>query len=470
MRSPSFRFPLSLAPLACGLFLLLVPAVATHSGDSPASSSNALPTGTTIVVNNCNDSGPGSLRAAVARAIGDETIDMRGLNCRRITLTSGAIVTSQINLTIVGGGDMTIDANRTSQVFRHENSGTLRLRGMTITRGFKQSDSLGAPLGGCIYSDGNLELRYVRVHDCQACGRRGSYARGGGIFVNYRAMVYDSKIVNNRATGPSASGGGLYADGGALVRRTRISRNHAQYEGGGLFAHSGLDARYTSFLDNTGGALMVFGKSVIGNSTISGNRNINSYFGGIVNMNAAGASVFDTEPLIVNTTISGNRSSYYTVFMRGVPPGAIINSTIAFNEHTGGSDGSACADYAAVFLNGGWEGPALLDSTIAANNTCAGNPYYDFGKYESDTELELVGANNLVTSSIRLPLPPDTISVEPRLAPLASNGGPTRTHALLDDSPAIDMGNNAAGLAYDQRGLGFQRVKGPQADIGAYER
>ena len=69
-----------------------------------------------------------------------------------------------------------------------------------------------------------------------------------------------------------------------------------------------------------------------------------------------------------------------------------------------------------------------------------------------------------------LTLPPDTISLDPRLAPLADNGGPTETRALLDDSPAIDMGNNAAGLAYDQRGAGFPRVKGPQADIGAYER
>ena len=28
--------------------------------------------------------------------------------------------------------------------------------------------------------------------------------------------------------------------------------------------------------------------------------------------------------------------------------------------------------------------------------------------------------------------------IDPRLGPLAKNGGPTRTHALLPDSPAID--------------------------------
>lgn len=31
--------------------------------------------------------------------------------------------------------------------------------------------------------------------------------------------------------------------------------------------------------------------------------------------------------------------------------------------------------------------------------------------------------------------------IDPLLGPLADNGGPTETHALLDDSPAIDMGN-----------------------------
>jgi hypothetical protein len=37
-------------------------------------------------------------------------------------------------------------------------------------------------------------------------------------------------------------------------------------------------------------------------------------------------------------------------------------------------------------------------------------------------------------------------------------------------SPAVDAGNNAAGLAFDQRGVGFPRVKNGRADIGAFER
>lgn len=68
-----------------------------------------------------------------------------------------------------------------------------------------------------------------------------------------------------------------------------------------------------------------------------------------------------------------------------------------------------------------------------------------------------------------MPVPADTISFDPQLGPLANNGGPTPTHALSSGSSAADMGNNAAGLDYDQRGQGFPRVKGAHADIGAYE-
>jgi hypothetical protein len=55
------------------------------------------------------------------------------------------------------------------------------------------------------------------------------------------------------------------------------------------------------------------------------------------------------------------------------------------------------------------------------------------------------------------------------LAPLADNGGPTNTRALLPGSPAINAGNNSAGLATDQRGPGFPRVVAGLADIGAFE-
>ena len=75
---------------------------------------------------------------------------------------------------------------------------------------------------------------------------------------------------------------------------------------------------------------------------------------------------------------------------------------------------------------------------------------------------------NLIASA-NVSLPGDTLGGDPMLAPLADNGGPTWTHALLTGSPAIDTGNNAAALTTDQRGDGFVRVYGAAADIGAFE-
>ena len=57
--------------------------------------------------------------------------------------------------------------------------------------------------------------------------------------------------------------------------------------------------------------------------------------------------------------------------------------------------------------------------------------------------------------------------VNPRLYTLGDNGGPTPTHALQQDSPALDAGSSNGGPATDQRG--FPRVFGPAADIGAFE-
>jgi len=55
----------------------------------------------------------------------------------------------------------------------------------------------------------------------------------------------------------------------------------------------------------------------------------------------------------------------------------------------------------------------------------------------------------------------------PKLGPLADNGGPTMTMALLAGSPAIDSGAAAGAPATDQRGV--PRPQGSRVDMGAYE-
>jgi hypothetical protein len=68
----------------------------------------------------------------------------------------------------------------------------------------------------------------------------------------------------------------------------------------------------------------------------------------------------------------------------------------------------------------------------------------------------------------------DLLDKDPMLGPLANNGGPTQTMALLPGSPAINAGNNL--LAVDAQGnplttdqRGFLRVADGTVDIGAVE-
>ena len=65
--------------------------------------------------------------------------------------------------------------------------------------------------------------------------------------------------------------------------------------------------------------------------------------------------------------------------------------------------------------------------------------------------------------------PTDLLDIDPLLGPLADNGGPTLTMALLPGSPAIDAGDNTDAPEWDQRGPGLPRIVDGTIDIGAFE-
>jgi len=117
---------------------------------------------------------------------------------------------------------------------------------------------------------------------------------------------------------------------------------------------------------------------------------------------------------------------------------------------------------------GGVSGPAsgaihssvnsLLVNTILATNAPGGNCYgtiTDLGhNLSSDGSCAFTNTGSLNNTN-------------PKLGPLANNGGLTLTMALLPGSPAIDAGDTAVAAFTDQRG--FPRPVGLAADIGAYE-
>lgn len=411
----------------------------------------------TRVVSNCSDSGAGSLRQTIALADSGDTIDLSGLTCTAIRLTSGMIFVPQENLYLLGRSRtaLTIDAGGLSRVFWHAGPGVFRLTRLTVANGLSRSN---VAEGGCIRSNGAVELVRSSVHRCLAEGQGGlePEALGGGIFARREVRLSWSSVYFNRATsGGLGYGGGVAVFGGPVIAyRSQVYGNRAD-EGAGLWSSLGTSSLSYSLVHgnnavNVGGGLSTWGGVTILKSTVSANTARAA--GGINVREGAGRTV------LLDSTVSGNRAVWNSAG-RLSDDTTIANSTIAFNVETD----TATACRGAVVAR-----DLLLVSSIVARNACAGGAAFDIGGSSSAGDA-VVGSNNLVQRS-RLPLPADTIAADTRLAPLANNGGPTRTHLLLSDSPAIDRGYNPFDRAYDQRGPGFVRIKGADPDIGAIER
>jgi hypothetical protein len=401
----------------------------------------------TVTVTNCQDSGAGSLRRALANALSGDTIDMRALACTRIALLTGPLTVAQHDLTLLGPGRrLLLDGRRQYSVLQHSGNGTLLVRGLQVGYG---NNHVSPSHGGCIGSAGNLVLQNVNVHDCRAAQND---ATGGGVAASELTIV-DSDIHGNTVDdGVLGEGGGVHASRGLTLLRSRIFDNDAGMGvGGGVYDTGGLRMSYSEISDNHAdgsGGIYATKRATVSHSAI--NRNHASYHGGAY---LAGQR---TDILVIDSTISGNTAGWHSGLSMWGEKGnkSIINSTIVSNIEQPTDTG--CAGGLQLY------GPVLIESSIVAGNLCDDNPLDIVGG-------ELEGANNLIQAST-VPVPPDTIAADPRLGSLALNGGLTRTHLLLSDSPAIDSGSNVGGAIYDQRGPGFPRVKGVRADIGAYER
>lgn len=413
----------------------------------------------TLPVGHCDDDGsPDSLRSVVASAIDGDVVDLSALSCSTITLASGGIGVTADNLTLRGPGrdQLAIDGDANDTVLNHYGNGLLTIEDLTIANG----DYFFG--GGCVWSGADIQFERSRISSCTTSKY---YTNGAGIFSEGDITLVDSELVNNSASSDSYAvyGGGAFSLQDITVRGSTVSGNEARSDdgaaGGGLFSVGNLTISDSTIEGNSaesyhsrGGGIGTAGVATISGTTISNNS---AALGGgaffFYDYQAAPAT-------LINSTVTGN--------MAGINGGGILtgtdltvaNSTVAFNHATSYSGGLAVH-----------QADVSLQSSILAMNTAGGglspDPDIDLSIYSGAL---LASANNLVTVS-SVALPADTITADPQLLPLANNGGPTLTHALAAGSPAIDAGNNAAGLAFDQRGAGFARVSGSAADIGAFE-
>ena len=389
---------------------------------------------TSVIVENCDDSGPGSLRDVLASAVNGDVVDMRGLTCSFITLRSGELTTTAPTLQIYGS-NQTISAGGRSRVISHDADGTLVLSHLTITSGTVQGTETAVTYGGCVRSAGDVWLQYATVRDCTITPGgevADGVAEGGAVFARgsvrlEQSQVFDSTVSPSIGAYAIAIGGGVAAGDGIYLEESTISGNavvsddpYCNCAGGGLFA------RYLLASD----------------SSIT--NNMAAYAGGAIFGHQMSVS------RIVNSTISGNSSlgvgSQDAVL-------EVWNSTIALN--TGG--GLRMAGNTAYLS---------VRSSIVASNTSAPD---DWDIFIGGPANSVITGSHDIIGSANLPVPSGTIATDPMLGTLGDNGGLTPTIAILPGSPAIDAGDNWTGLEYDQRGPGYGRVVGAAPDIGAFE-
>jgi parallel beta-helix repeat protein len=361
---------------------------------------------------------------------------------------------------------------------------------LTLTRG-----NAGALFGGAIeVADESLTLNGVVITGNTTASIDGG---GGGVFINEagRLRLEDSVLSGNTATGERGKGGGLFLteSSTAVIVRSIISGNQRTGSGlgfgGGIFvgSHAFLNVADSTISDNRaiggqGGGILIEQSSslTVENSTVSGNQATdgggglvltfnsgtvlhNSTISGNSSVSGGGGILTDNCTLTVeNCTISGNvcSSPGGGISFPAGGTGIIRNSTVAFNTAISGGGGIF------VKITSSPAAVTLLSTIVADNHVGATGVGPDVaGPVTSNFSLvgNATGATFTAGSANNL------TGIDPLLGPLTNNGGPTKTHALLPGSPAINHGANLFGLTSDQRGFPFLRSSGTGVDIGAFE-
>jgi hypothetical protein len=385
----------------------------------------------TITVTNTNDSGPGSLRQALAVAHdGDRiTFAVRGT----ITLTSGALVVAK-SVTISGPGadQLSIVGIPFQSVFA---VAAATISGLTIRNGAVGIDNGGMlTVRNCVISGmsvgGIHNVASLTVVNSNVSDNFFGIYNITGEFGVVTATILSTTVSGNSAGGvvaaPNFFGGRAYI----TITDCTISGNFSASGGGGI-----LGART---------------KLTVANSTISGNSAGTS--GGGISISPGPIGV-DLDSIIVNSTISGNSA--------GTSGGGIGTSTtlrVANSTITGNSAPSGGGIYNV--------GSVEVSNTILNAGALGENIFNNGGTVTSDGyNLSSDDGGGYLTG------PGDQINTDPLLGPLQDNGGPTFTHALLPGSPAIDAGdpNFSPPPSTDQRGCPFDRVFNGRIDIGSFE-
>ena len=343
--------------------------------------------------------------------------------------------------------------------------------------------------GGGFFANGKVSLSNSVVIDNRTSGE---IARGGGFFVgdgNSGGSVIsvannnltNSTVSGNFTEGDEARGGGFYTEKEITLISSTISGNSTMGGGadGGGFGAEGVVATNSVVSNNStgganahGGGFFTSELAFFTNSMVSGNHTEgeNSQGGGVYAKGEIG---------LIQSTVSGNNttgpfSNGGGFFMSNLDqPAFFLNSTISDNVAT---EDSSVGD--GIFL----QANAATNVIVLGSTILSGNGTDNFSASNTAT-LDLSAINSLfgdADTEINSTNTDNQFSNTPNLAPLADNdcaipagaagtAACVSTHALLATSIAIDKGAADASILFDQRGTGFPRIVGIQADIGAFE-
>ncbi len=305
-------------------------------------------------------------------------------------------------------------------------------------------DSSGGPCTGIdrvfdIFAGANVAISGMTMQN-------GSSGEGGGLH-NHGPLTLNSSTVSGNSS--AVVGGGIRNHNTLTLNSSSVSGNSAGDSGGGIESSNAVSLTLNSSTvsGNTaggsgGGGIFNAGTLTVNNSTISGNT---AFFGGGIR------HIIGTATLN-NSTISGNTATFQGGGIENDATMELSNSTVSGNTVT----------FQGGFNSGGiHSGFTTVKNTIVANNTTSncGGPITSAGhNLSSDATCSFTATGDMQNTN-------------PMLGPLADNGGPTQTHALLAASPAIDAGSSdCPPPATDQRGVARPQGAGAACDIGAYER
>lgn len=318
-----------------------------------------------------------------------------------------------------------------------------------------------------------------------ARGAANDIIEGGGAIYNTSGSltVSDCAFLDNTAT---FAGGAIHSSQGPLIVNNCTFAGNSSDHGGAIANESEMTVTDSTFTENAarrGGAIwaqsfddppVTFNRPTVTSSTFSENS-ATEYGGAIFIASYAGFSS-PAELSVINSTISNNSAGLNGGGIHVEGNLNLYGSTVYGNSAASAgpvvAGGIAIADIV--------EDESYVRMVTLVNNIVAGSTSgADLTIYLLENGT-VTGSHNLIgDGSGGLP---NTITGDPMLAPLADNGGPTQTHALLPGSPAIDAGDPAFdpndpdgdpmtddALPYDQRGSGFTRLIGNAVDIGAFE-